>query len=1010
MAEKNPGTRTRDELVNPQAVGRNRTEATIRERAARGTDLEADEVALSGEGDGGIQTRITDTARRERAAEQSERYSAEDLQVQNGEVAVREQARKREAAAGTPFDPDELRVTEDGVEPKDDPAPEATRVILTDDDPRGELTWVGPDGQRIETGVEAGGGIYSAYVDVPDREGTWRLEAGGEPVDRVDVGPVAASRDRPQQDVALGWNGNVIELDEEAGTGSLTQDEVDDPGQRRAPASADEDVVAGEGAADALQAGATPEQLSPYSPISEGDADQIEQALDEQGQAPAAPADIGEGLSDQQLATRGSDANRRLRERIASEQDGLTAEQVDLVATEDGLAFQRDGETIGTEELDFGSNDPGAPAAAAATEPLDEQLRDGDGEITRTGDQPASTGEVRAAVNQFGQQQLEDQRAPSTGEVRASVNRFGQQQLENVRAAESGTDSRPPLIEPDDNFSAGEVLTGQAAAQDPQFKEALINDALGTVGVEDELGFREPTRGQADPVPDDGDSPLRFARGAGPRRQFRVESETAGDAITDAVSDPRAQAAAAAGVAAPEPATTLGGAAVLATAGVAAAATQEQDRDVSASPFTEEVDVPDEQQRSELEAPEDSAVREVEVPDRQQTVSPSELGVPQEAFEPDNTGEVPVDVSGGAEINEDGEVELPAEASGVVVYRNRDEEEEDEADEDDGGAEDEENEGAEEDEVAVEVPDELLNNEEQTIGGEPVSEDPEQQAVEPQELQEQEELEPKEEQTQITRTPRQGQQSDAVGPELTRSDGEQPLSESAEEPRVDAQDTTNTGIQSSAGIELGSPQDVTGVAGGTDGDEATSVPPQSEVVPFSGTEGIEDAGIGSVPRPDSISRAGVDVDTAMDADAGLSAPDVASPQTTAQSPVQQSPEFGQPQTPADQTLTPEQVFNQPRINEPTSRSRPPRPRGFDPSGPEDDEPFSISEDSALFDSEIVGDPFETSGEFGAEAALGAQGAEDGDELFDLDEDGFSTGDGFGDVDVGDSDRLFDLDS
>jgi hypothetical protein len=282
---------------------------------------------------------------RRAAANRSERYGADDLTVEDGEIRVRDTTRKQQVAEQTVYDPDELQVTDDGsVEPKREPAPEATRVVLYEDDPSGEVAWVGPDGQRIETGQEAAGSDgspYAAYVDVPDREGEWQLQVGDDTVDRVEVGSAGAARDNFRADVPAGWNADVIEVDAESGTGSVAQ-EAYDPDKRYASASLDEDVVAGTGADEALQAGAEPEQLSPRNPIDESEGEQIA------GRIAGPQTDEGESrtISDP-TDLNDADDNRAVRERVASQLDGVSADEVDIVATGSGYeAIGPGGETV----------------------------------------------------------------------------------------------------------------------------------------------------------------------------------------------------------------------------------------------------------------------------------------------------------------------------------------------------------------------------------------------------------------------------------------------------------------------------------------------------------------------------------------------------------------------------------------------------------------------------------------------------------------------------------------
>jgi|GEM_PF-6598733 len=297
---------------------------------------------------------MNDLEARRAAAQRSERYDPEELYVaEDGSVRVRDEVRKRQVAKEADYESDDLRVTDDGsVEARGDPAPEATKVTVWDpgeDDPSGEVTWVGPDGERVETGSQTGasGDPYFAYVDVPEKQGEWELQVGGETVETVDVGPRAASRDKPQSDVRAGWNGTVISVDGESGEGEVTQTDYN-PTERSTPASADEDVVAGAGAAEALQAGADPEQLSQRNPISEAEGERIASRLDEQEERETIsdPTDLAD-----------ADQNREVREAVADQLEDTSPDEVDIVNTGSGPEAVVDGQMVTS--VGSGSGVPG---------------------------------------------------------------------------------------------------------------------------------------------------------------------------------------------------------------------------------------------------------------------------------------------------------------------------------------------------------------------------------------------------------------------------------------------------------------------------------------------------------------------------------------------------------------------------------------------------------------------------------------------------------------------------
>jgi len=453
------------DLLNPEAIPEGETPATLRAQAARDSALDPDDIELrSRRQTGEAIARSTDEGRRELAAASSEQFGANDLRVEDGQVHVSDEAMRRRAAAQSElFGADDLRVTNDGrVEYAGDPAPEKVQVSLWDNsDPSGEVAWVAPDGQRIETGQRASAGDdpYFARVDVPDREGEWRLQIGDDTVRTVDVGPVGAGRDVSQSELSSGWNGNIIELDESEGSGSLAQADYD-PDDRYTSASEDPDVVSAGDAARALNEGVSADQLQQNQAL----AAQVDRQTE-----PDLRVQLGdvEGGPEGNPAQQDSEASQAIREEIAGSVDGVGAEDLDLVQTSSGLRARVDAEA---RDIDPGAATEAAQELGVGEAPGALNRLDGDAErgvsVTRPGGQggvatgapdpdrrgvdievgdadrgvgvtrgPEGTTIVRpeqdvGEVTRISQQQLDAQRGPSQGDVRAAVNRYGQRQLD----------------------------------------------------------------------------------------------------------------------------------------------------------------------------------------------------------------------------------------------------------------------------------------------------------------------------------------------------------------------------------------------------------------------------------------------------------------------------------------------------------------------------------------------------------------------------------------------------
>jgi hypothetical protein len=229
-------------------------------------------------------------------------------------------------------------------------------------------------------------------------------------------------------------------------------------------------------------------------------------------------------------------------------------------------------------------------------------------------------GLTAADAGRRGQRQLDAQRGPSAGDVRADVAQYGQVQLDRSQVSTG----QPPLIESD----AGLIEVLGEPSKRRRRRLSIFNDALGTVGLEEEFGFREQTGASTQATPTTSD-PLRYLRGAGPRRRTRLERDRLGSAVRRRVSSDEAQAAALIGVGSPEPISTVGGALVLGTAGVAAfGGSQQGDAPTTFGRDTGELEVPDEQGRSELSVPEEAQPGELEAPE-QRPGELSELDTPE---------------------------------------------------------------------------------------------------------------------------------------------------------------------------------------------------------------------------------------------------------------------------------------------------------------------------------------------------------------------------------------------
>jgi len=186
-----------------------------------------------------------------------------------------------------------------------------------------------------------------------------------------------------------------------------------------------------------------------------------------------------------------------------------------------------------------------------------------------------------------------------------------------------------------------------------------------------------------------------------------------------------------------------------------------------------EISVPEEQSNEELQTPENTDVgnrQEIEVPEEEVAVNPEELGVPREALQDERA-----EINGpdGTRLNDDGEIIIPAGTTAVSAgTRQESEEREDVVEEE--AEEDAENAGEtaeEEEKVQVNVPEELLPDEEQTIGEEGTEAEEDDLTAEPEETVEEEAEQEEPEEVEVPfEIPRQRQVENDAEPEDTQSD------------------------------------------------------------------------------------------------------------------------------------------------------------------------------------------------------------------------------------------------
>jgi len=124
-----------------------------------------------------------------------------------------------------------------------------------------------------------------------------------------------------------------------------------------------------------------------------------------------------------------------------------------------------------------------------------------------------------------------------------------------------------------------------------------------------------------------------------------------------------------------------------------------------------EIESPDEPTNDVVELPTETTQErtEISVPEEETTVTPEELGIPRE---PVQDGNVEITGPGGTEITDDGDIVIPAGTKQATGQFRRSEDE----DADDADSRNDVGEETEENEVVVNVPDEFIPDEQQTLG------------------------------------------------------------------------------------------------------------------------------------------------------------------------------------------------------------------------------------------------------------------------------------------------------
>jgi len=314
---------------------------------------------------------------RRAAAQESERYSTDDLSFEDGQVRVRDRALKREAAAGTPYEPSDLSVEDGEVRARDavrddrreqsrtqtettgptDSTGYNTATVISSENGGMNISDVGvgplgdkrptPGGNAVVGGDEIEVSTSSeGRVFVNGERVTTTDETGGSNTNRYRIGELGAGTHtirvgETTTTVYVPPAENVPSEASEIPDAEQAYDQTVAPQPQDGAATDNPDVVAGAGADEALQAGAEPEQLSSRNPIDESEGEQIADRIDgPQSESSTTTISDPTDLNDR-------DDNRAVRERVAGELDGVSADEVDIVATGAGYeAVGPGGETV----------------------------------------------------------------------------------------------------------------------------------------------------------------------------------------------------------------------------------------------------------------------------------------------------------------------------------------------------------------------------------------------------------------------------------------------------------------------------------------------------------------------------------------------------------------------------------------------------------------------------------------------------------------------------------------
>lgn len=509
-----------------------------------------------------------------------------------------------------------------------------------------------------------------------------------------------------------------------------------------------------------------------------------------------------------------------------SDDDRLTTEE--RTETQRQTAQEREieqasgGELTGSEFEGEGFGDSPSEAERAAVRDLEERtVRDlGSGDLRATQTERDGQSVVQVQLTEEARREERRQRREAASRINQADDRdvagIDRRELDAFTGGDGVSEAQEVIAERRQEESQDEPQAPPATnAALPGGEPSPLSEAQGEAleGVDQQLPNADITREDVDfeSVESDGAQQIRaelndegrsevararspfnnvpvvgdvFDAGAEAGVEYREFVEENEQAYNEATPNTRELlGAAAVGVAAPEPVSSGTGVLVGATVlGAGAVASQARISPISASESAE-IDVPDDatsQNDGEIDVTENTGqTREIEVPvERGQSVSAGEVGLPEEAFQETESGEIPVNTNRDDVNVADGEIELPADTT-AVARQERYEEEEDE--------EDGETDEAEEERVVVEVPEEFIPDEEATIGDPDTAESGESEEAAPAETADGEAEEEAEEEF-FRPIQRQGQESSF--PEQTRTTEE--FDDTAEEVEEQPQSPTST--------------------------------------------------------------------------------------------------------------------------------------------------------------------------------------------------------------------------